>query len=96
MGILTWGQILNVKVPFTTLQKNLPFYLVNQIGVKKWLVENLISEWKRLLAIGNSNLGSNFECQSTIYNFAKKSPILFGESHWGQKVADQDWISERM
>ena len=35
LGILIWGQILNVKVQLTTLLKKLPFHLVNHIGVKK-------------------------------------------------------------
>ena len=57
------------------LCKKSPIFLVNHIGVKKQLAKIVISEWRRLLALGNSYLGSNSECQSTIYNSAKN--ILF-------------------
>ena len=51
--------------------KKLPFHLVNHIGVKKWLAEIVISEWKWIWRLSIQTWGQNSECQSTIQNSAK-------------------------
>ena len=68
---------------------------MNHIGVEKWLAKITISEWKQLLELGNSNLGSNFKCQSTIHNSAKNLPFYLvnhiGVKKWLAKIAISEW-----